>query len=243
MIPWQSAAEMSAVREAAERPESAPLAREMDEFDCVRASYRPLEMTEGGYLAENGSYAPGHIERVDAEAQEFDPEMKALAGELDTWIEQGEAMSCAVASQTMALNQLEGGGHTEEELLEIGCENGWYDEGTCPDDVGKIAESMGLDVHRYFDRDISALRAANDPGVKVIANVDNVKLMYPDCPKLCEPNHCVQVLRVESTPRGEVVILNDPGREDGRGAVYPIEVFAKAYDGDMTTIRKGALAS
>ena len=239
-----------------ERPQEAVAAREMmsrstreaemDEF--VRYGEINEQPIEGvrmsrGEFDETGRYAPGHIEAIEPEAKEYDPEMQELDTELHSWFEQGEQTSCCVATQTMVINQLEDGEHTEAEMLEVARENGWYHEGTAPMDVGKVAEAEGMDVHRYFGCDMDELAVANDPEVKVLANVDCVKLQYPDCDRPCRPNHSVQVLRVEDTPEGRMVIINDPGHPGGRGAVYPMEVFEKACNGDITTIRKGVLTA
>ena len=83
---------------------------------------------------------------------------------------------------------------------------------------------------------------ANDPELKVLANVDSTLLQYPGAFKRCQPDHCVQVLRVDDTAEGKMVILNDPGHADGKGVVYPLEVFERAYRGDITTIRKAEMA-
>lgn len=223
-------------------PEQAQEAMEFQRYDeaneLVSEGYR---ISEGRYT-ETGLYVPGRVEQIEPEAVEFDPEMKELSCELETWVERKETMSCAVASQTMAINQLERGSHTEQELLDIGREHGWYNDGTLPKDVGKIAEWMGAEVERRRGVDASELKLANDSSLKVLANVDSSLLYQPESGKRCQPDHCVQVLRVESTQQGEFVILNDPGHANGRGVVYPMEIFEKAYRGDITTIRKGVPA-
>ena len=217
-------------------------ALEMDEFqrydEAAEQGTEAYSISQGEYT-ESGLYVPGHVEEINPEVAEFDPEMRELSCELDTWIEQKEPMSCAVASQTMAINQLEHGAYSEQELIDLARENGWYtSNGTLPRDVGKIAESMGAEVERRRGVEPSELTLANDPTVKVLANIDSTLLHFPESDKRCKPDHCVQVLRVEDTEQGQLVILNDPGYEGGRGAVYPMEVFAKAYRGDITTIRK-----
>lgn len=191
-----------------------------------------------GTFDETGRFHPGRVEEIDPEAQEFDPELQELSQELDTWFQQGESMSCAVATQTMAVNQLQQEDYTEGEMLTVARENHWYANGTYPEDVGKVAEHMGLEVEQYARVPAEQLSIANDPEVKVLANVDSTLLQYPEAGKRCQPDHCVQVLRVESTSQGEFVILNDPGHEGGRGAVYPMEIFQRAFRGDITTIRK-----
>lgn len=199
-----------------------------------------VQLSEGGFDIE-GRFIPGKVEEINAEAAEFDPELQALSTELDSWIQQGEKMSCAVAAQTMAVNQLENGNYTEQQLIDIGEQNGWYNEGTYPADVGKIDEYLGMDVEQHRQVSASELSIANDPEIKVLACVDSTLLLYPDSFKRCQPDHVVQVLRVDHTSQGAIVILNDPGYEGGRGVVYPMEIFEKAYKGDITTIRKGEL--
>ena len=72
-----------------------------------------------GEMDSTGLYTPGQVYEVDAEAAEFDPELAELGDELNSWIQQGERMSCAVAGQTMVVNQLENGYYSEGEFLEI----------------------------------------------------------------------------------------------------------------------------
>lgn len=223
--------------------ENGMMQQEMDEFQqyALEQKNEAIELSEGGFN-EQGRFIPSRVQEIDAEAAEYDPELRELSDELDSWIEQGEQMSCAVASQTMAINQLTNEHYSEQELLDIAKEKGWYQEGTRTADVGKIAEYLGLEVEQRHDVAASELTLANDPEVKVLANVDSTLLHFPESFKRCQPDHCVQVLRVERTAEGEMVILNDPGHENGRGAVYPMEIFEKAYQGDITTIRNGVKA-
>lgn len=227
---------------AQELPDAlAPL--EMNEFDQYASEWMPeaIRVSEG-QTNEFGWHTPGQVQEIDPEAVEFDPELQELNRELDSWIQQGERMSCAVACQTMVVNQLTGERHTEQELIDIGETKGWYKNGTSESDVGKIAEHMGLEVEQRKHVEASELMLANDPEIKVLANVDTLLLHYPECERMCTPNHVVQVLRVENTAQGERIILNDPGHEEGRGAVYSMEAFQKAYQGDITLIRKAAKA-
>lgn len=238
---WLQTSELSSVREKVSEKllENGMLQREMDEFQQYANEQQEgtITLTKGEF-DEQGRFFPGKVQEIYAEAAEFDPELKELSNELDSWIQQGERMSCAVASQTMAVNQLMHENYSENELLDIAKKNRWYSEGTYPENVGKIAEYLGMDVEQRKGVTATELVIANDPEVKVLANVDSTLLQYPEAFKRCQPDHCVQVLRVECTANGEVVILNDPGYPGGRGVVYPIEVFARAYQGDITTIRK-----
>ena len=213
----------------------------MEYADALERDDAAIFISEAS-IAEDGRYIPGQVCEVNQEAVEYSPELAELSEELKTWVKQGEPMSCAVASQTMTVNQLEGTFHSEKEMIDIGRQNEWYSDGTYPKDVGKIAEYMGFDVERNYNAGTEVLREANCENVKVLVSVDSTLLHYPTCEKECNPDHVVQVLRVGNTPQGEIVILNDPGHENGRGAVYPMSVFERAYDGFATTIRKGELA-
>lgn len=244
-LEWEQKGEIIPLREGlSEMPqENDAIHQEMDEFQQYALEQRDeaIELSEGGF-DEQGRFIPGKVQEIDAEAAEYDPELQELSDELDSWIQQGEQMSCAVASQTMAVNQLTNEHYTEQELLDIAKEKRWYQEGTYASDIGKIAEHLGMEVEQRHDVAASELTLANDPELKVLANVDSTLLQFPESFKRCQPDHCVQVLRVERTAEGEMVILNDPGHENGRGIVYPMEIFERAYQGDITTIRNGANA-
>ncbi len=214
-------------------------ALEAQEYEQTEISGEGIRI-EAGEFREDGYYRPGHVVEIDPEAQEFDPEMKELSKELDSWFKQGERTSCAVATQTMALNQLGNRNYSEQSLLKMAKEKGWYHRGTAASDIGKLAEAEGMEVRQCYGRPLKELSIANNPEVKVLANVDSLKMQYPGCSLECHPNHSVQVLRVENTPQGEMVIINDPGHNGGRGEVYPMEVFSRACKGDFTIIRKGS---
>lgn len=94
-------------------------------------------------------------------------------------IQQSERMSCAVADQTMALNQLTHEGTRSRRCSTSAGKKGWYNEGTYPKDVGKIAEYMGMDVEQHHGVAAAELDIANDPELKVLANDDSTLLQYP----------------------------------------------------------------
>lgn len=230
---WSEFEEFAHSKSAAGQFETA----EISEFKEAIENEEAISFTEG-YFTELGRYVPGNVTEIDAEAAEFDEELQELSSELKSWIHQSETYSCAVASQTMIINQLEGGLHTESEFIEIAENNGWYFEyGTPTEDVGKIAETMGMDVEYRSGTEISDLSVANDPETKVITSVDSTLLKYPECGKRFQADHAVQVLRYESTPEGDWIIINDPDSETGRGAVYSAEVFEKACSKDIWTVK------
>ena len=214
-------------------------ASEMQDYTKGLEAAEAAILFSEGEMDSTGLYTPGQVYEVDAEAAEFDPELAELGDELNSWIQQGERMSCAVAGQTMVVNQLENGYYSEGEFLEIAKANRWYDEGTYSQDVGKIAAYKGMDVVQIQGVPAEELKIANEEGVKVLAEVDGTLLHYPESAKRCAPDHIVQVLRVESRAEGEYVIINDPGAANGRGAVYPLEVFERAFRGNITKIEKG----
>ena len=224
------------------RMETLEIDAEQQEFARFNPEQELLEeglIVSEGYYDELGAYHPGNVLGVEAEAAEMDSTLQELSKDMDCWTQQMELRSCSVACQTMVANQLfEGAEISESAMLQRGRENNWYNGVTLACDEGKILESLGLDVEHSYTATLPELEKATLEGDKVIAHVDSMRLMFPDMPGECAVDHAVEVLRVERTGAGTFVILNDPGVPNGRGIVYPEEVFLKAWNGDATTISK-----
>lgn len=187
-----------------------------------------------------GGYVPGRVTEVSEDAEEADESVKELSEEIDSWIHQGEKRSCAVACQTMIQNQTSDRDKSEKELIERGHELNVYNNGTAPSNEGAILRSYGYDVQRTETAGREELvEAANEGGTKVILHIDSIRMAYPHLPGEITPDHAVQLLHVEKTPDGEMAIINDPDMENGAGLVYPMEILMKAWNGDMTMVRKG----
>ncbi|MBQ3078589.1 MAG: hypothetical protein IJC48_01135 [Clostridia bacterium] len=217
------------------------MSAEMQEFlafnEAEEAKEADITFTEGGFDFFGG-YHPGRIQEISEEAKEQDPTLHELSESVEEWLPQGEMYSCAVACQTMVYNQSAENNVSEKQMIDLGKELGVYNhQGTCPADEGKILESLGYTIERTTNGTLSQLENAAESDKKVIVHVDSLKLAFPYVQTPCTPDHAVQVLRVEDTENGEMVIINDPASENG-GEAYPIEVFQRAFNGDMTVISK-----
>lgn len=187
-----------------------------------------------------GGYVPGRVTEISETGGEAKESVKELSEEINSWIHQSETRSCAVACQTMIQNQTSETDKTEKELIDRGHELKVYNNGTAPCNEGAILRSYGYDVERTESASREELvEAANEGGTKVILHIDSIRMAYPHLPGEIAPDHAVQLLHVESTPDGEMAVINDPDLENGAGLVYPMEILMKAWNGDMTTVRKG----
>lgn len=153
--------------------------------------------------------------------------------DMETWSPQAEDNSCAVACQEMIAEQLTGRDFSEEKMIALARERGWYDpeSGTTMLDVGKVLEELGMTVERQTGATISDLAAALAQG-KVICGVNNMLLSVPELAMLpgLRANHAVQVIGIDtSDPNRVEVILNDPGVENGRGIRHSMDDFMKAW--------------
>ncbi len=200
---------------------------------------------EPGVTLEHIGLRPKMIE------SELNTELGAGSPEKDAehWHFQSEANSCAVACQEFVAEQLLQEDFSEQKMLDYAKEKGWYDSevGTTGRDMGKLLESMGLEVERCFDLSLADLARELDAGAKPICGVNNMILAKPEIAAIPGQlaNHAVEVIGIEQTAEGTRVILNDPGVEGGGGRAVSASTFLKAWQtgGNYAVIaRKGALA-
>lgn len=187
-----------------------------------------IELLEEGVSLEHlhagrGMETEGQRERIIGEPYE----------DRETWSPQAEENSCAVACQEMIAEQLTGQDFSEEEMIALARERGWYDpeSGTTMSDVGKVLEEMGMTVERQTGATVNDLAAALEQG-KVICGVNNMLLSAPELSVLpgLRANHAVQVTGIDtSDPNRVEVILNDPGVENGCGIRHSLDDFLKAW--------------
>jgi len=162
-------------------------------------------------------------------------ELGAGTPEIDAenWHKQGEKNSCAVACQEFVAEQLLERDFSEQKMIEFATKKGWYDPevGTTAGDVGKLLESMGLDVERAFHLTLHDLAQELDSGSKLICGVNNMILVKPELADIPGylANHAVEVIGIEKSPSDTWVILNDPGIEGGRGVHIRAATFLKAW--------------
>lgn len=152
----------------------------------------------------------------------------------DHWHRQTEMNSCAVACQEFVAEQLLEREFSEQEMIEYAKARDWYDpaEGTSITDMGNLLEAVGLQVERVENLAISDLAMSLAEGEKVICGVNNMILQEPslvDLPGI-DANHAVEVIGIDyNDPCNPVVILNDPGVENGQGIRHDMDVFMDAW--------------
>jgi hypothetical protein len=156
---------------------------------------------------------------------------------------QTTGFTCAVVAQEMVLHEFgvldpsTGQPISEAQLTYDAVRNGWLDAGTDARDMGNLLQFYGIDCHpgEGLENMIKEL----SQGHMVIAAVDADELWDPDNRLLNDlkdifggeaGNHALVVKGVRIEDSGDyVVVVNDPGRPDGAGNQYPIEVFSDAF--------------
>lgn len=140
--------------------------------------------------------------------------------------------SCAIKSQQLILQRF-GIYIPEEKLYEEAVSNGWYHEGTSPEDVGKLLELHGIPVAQYENANIFNLVNELAQGHQVIVGVDSGELWGDNIFDIVfednKADHALVVSGVDtSDPNNIKVILTDPGTGDLLKE-YPLDQFVDAW--------------
>lgn len=159
------------------------------------------------------------------------------------FISQTTDFTCAIVSQQMVLNDfgilnpVTGEPFSEAQLTYDATINGWLDGGTSPEDLGNLLEHYGVDNHH--GRGLENMTYELAQGHKVIVGVDADELWHSDNILANElkdaffgetANHALVVKGIKFSDTGEpIVVVNDPGMQDGSGKEYPLEVFQEAF--------------
>jgi hypothetical protein len=161
------------------------------------------------------------------------------AGALDDWHRQGHPDTCAIVSQLSILDGL-GVEVTEAELVRIAEEAGLYTPGigATGDGMGSLLQAFGLPVERTEGEGFDDLVGRLERGEQIMVGVNSATLWRGasdvlDGDVLVEgrPDHAVQVIGVAGLDSPEpVVVLNDPGVDDGRGMMVPLNQFLSAWE-------------
>ncbi len=163
------------------------------------------------------------------------------------WHLQEAQNSCAIAAQEFILDDLgEEYGITfeEAELSQLAIANGWYnpEAGTPLGCVGNLLEIHGIEIEKGFHRNLDDINQQLEQGNKVLVSVDATEILNYEAVNnelLADmygiptqgANHVVQVIGVDNTdPDNPMVIINDPGREDGMGLKIPADNFVEAWE-------------
>ena len=169
--------------------------------------------------------------------------------DMQCWHEQSEANSCAVCCQEFIAEQLLDREFSETELSEYARGRGWYDpeSGTPVNDTGKVLEALGLEVERSWGVELRDLAEELHSGGKIICGVNNMILADPEFARLpgLSANHAVEVIGIDTSDAAQIqVILNDPGRADGKGLRVSADTFQKAWDTSgnfAATVHRGGM--
>jgi hypothetical protein len=197
-----------------------------------------IEQISDGMLCETKELDNGVVsERIMGSESHEAEEMPEVIGEpkedMEHWHLQSEDMSCAVACQEFVADELLNEDISEKKMIEYAEQQGWYEKGTNPEDVGKLLESMGLDVERQFNGKLEDIEQTLESGGKVMVSVNNHTLKDPNLSEIAGlgANHVVEVIGIDRRdPNNVKVILNDPGVENGRGIEHSVSDFEKAWE-------------
>ena len=117
-------------------------------------------------------------------------------------------------------------------LRQVAEQYDWYQDqrGTYYTDIGKIAQHCyGMEYEQHKGLQMDDLADLKEKGAELIVAVDHAILARPYLSKIAAPDHVVEVIGFDySDAENPKVIINDPGRSDGQGAVYPFSVFRQA---------------
>ncbi len=185
------------------------------------------------------------MELADAEAynvyDHFEPENSdgnGIIGDpgdaMESWhVQSGN--TCAVVSQEFALESIFDREFDEDELRELAEDNGWYNNGTSMEDVGKIMEYYGVNVEQSIGNSLDDLKESLAEGNQVIVGVDADELWSGQNEEMFGPgmdaDHAIQVIGFdESDMANPMVIINDSGVANGQGVMVPAEEFLDAWE-------------
>lgn len=144
--------------------------------------------------------------------------------------------TCAIQSQHLILQQF-GINVTQEEMIAIAKENGWYAEGygTPINMVGKLLDYYGVDIKASEGNNIFNLSNELAQGHQIIVGVDADELVNPtgsfghDVIFGESANHALVVVGIDTSDPDDVqVIVTDPGTGN-RQMAYPAEQFMDAW--------------
>jgi hypothetical protein len=158
-------------------------------------------------------------------------------------ISQTTGFTCAVVSQQMILNDFgivnpdTGAPISEAQLVYDATINGWLYEGTSPSDMGNLLTYYGVPCHH--DSGLENMIQELARGHKVIVGVDANELWDADNQLVNDiddiafgesANHAIVVKGIKFDEAGEpIVVVNDPGKPDGAGNEYPLDIFQDAF--------------
>lgn len=215
----------------------------LEEYELPHNTEKIIEL-EPGVTYERIGEVQGISENVEKTEELIVGDYKEA---MEHWHMQLESDSCVITQEISVAEQLLGNDLSEEKMLELSKQMGWYDGGRISEsDCGKLLEYMNLDVEKAENLGLNDLVQELSDGGKVICGVNGGILYEPELSEIpgIRANHVVQVIGIDMTdPNNVKVIINDSGTENGRGVVVDADTFMKAWktsDCFAVTARKGA---
>lgn len=148
---------------------------------------------------------------------------------------QTTGFTCAVQAQRGIIEAFTGRHVSEAELVYHATANGWLtDQGTHPEDVGKLLELYGVPCHCRLGATIEELIGELALGRKVIVGVDADEL-WTNSPLNDffdqAADHAIWVTGIDlRDPAHPKVIINDSGDPTGAGKAYDLSLFIDAWE-------------
>lgn len=225
--------------------------------DCYRSEVGTIE-SDNVFLVNDSDYddlpsnSPSGILLTNSDPLDLDQSMDIAnfdpgtpedlvvgdpADDMQNWEYQGNSNRCALYSQKFIIEGLTGQDVPIEELVHVAEDYGWYDEnsGTMPHHLDKILNYYDIDTVDTSNATLSDIEEILKNGAKVMAPVDIDELYDPNHDNSIfapnDPNHMVQIIGIDrSNPSQPMIVLNDSGHPDGKGALIPEDQFDKAWD-------------
>ena len=162
-----------------------------------------------------------------------------ISDDYDSWCEQEDMNSCAIAAQKSVIHAITGEEVPESVLADFAERSKWYSPkyGTPANSVGNLLEVCNIPVERSYETTYEDLQGALQNGEKIIVAVDANEVyseatdLFGNPLELEDKGHAVCVTGFDRDQSGDLhVILNDPGHIDGAGVYVPIDRFENAWD-------------
>jgi hypothetical protein len=128
---------------------------------------------------------------------------------------------------------------SEAQLVYDATSNGWLtDNGTSPEDMGKLLEKYGIETHTNYSGDIASVIDELSRGHKIIVPVNSTELWNGVSwwQRLTGfhntgADHAIVVTGVDFSDQAHPqVIVNDPGMPGGGSQAYPLEHFLESWN-------------
>ncbi len=139
------------------------------------------------------------------------------------WTPQTEN-SCAVMAQADIISAMGGPHLTEAQAVQVATAHGWYNDGTQPQDVGKLLNLYGVHTQETYNNSLTTLHDALQHGEYVMVGLNANEIWTPvHDPVTGAPveqqvgGHVVWVTGMDQSADGHVhIYLNDTGTPTGR---------------------------